>query len=44
VLTRSPLQHFGIKLEKGEAPAGDYTGMVRVFDAEGNMVEQTAHA
>jgi len=42
VLTRSPLQHFGIMLEKGDAPAGDYMGMVRVFDSEGNMDEGTA--
>lgn len=42
VLDRSPLQHFGIKLEKIDVPAVNYQGEVAVLDSAGNVV--TKHA
>ncbi len=40
-LDRSAIQHFGIKLEQVEAPAGEYHGVVIVTDDEGNAAIKT---
>lgn len=43
-LDRSAMQHFGIKLEQVEAPAGDYHGVVIVTDGEGNAAMKSGEA
>lgn len=42
VLDRSPLQHFGIKLERINVPTVNYQGEVAVLDSAGNVVTKLA--
>ena len=41
-LDRSPLQHFGIKLEKIDAPVDNHQGEVTVADSAGNAIKKIA--
>ena len=41
-LDRSPLQHFGIKLERIDVPAANYRGEATVVDSAGNAVTKLA--
>ncbi len=44
VLDRSAIQHFGIKLEQVDAPAGKYHGVVVVTDSEGNAAIKSSES
>lgn len=41
-MDRSPLQHFGIKLERIDLPAANYRGEVAVMDSAGSVVTKLA--